>query len=96
MKIFTRVFRVPAIALAFTGISLFAGPARPVSPNASAEAKALLQLLYDISGEHTLTGQHNYPNIKDRNTQFAISYTGKVPAVFSTDLGHASAGDADS
>jgi hypothetical protein len=31
----------------------------PVSPNASPEAKALLDLFYRISGKYTLTGQHN-------------------------------------
>ena len=70
--------------------------AKPVTPGASVEAKALLETLYTISGHYTLTGQHNYPNIKSRNTEFATKYTGKVPAVFSSDLGHSKAGDADS
>lgn len=70
--------------------------AAPVTPGASPEARALLQVLYELSGKHLLTGQHNYPNIKDRNTQFAASYLGKTPAVFSTDFGHAKAGDSDS
>lgn len=68
----------------------------PVTPNASREAKALLEFLYSISGKYTLTGQHNYPNIKDRNTRFAAKYIGKTPAVFSTDMGFAKAGDTDS
>jgi hypothetical protein len=61
----------------------------PVTPDASREAKALLGLLYDISGQYTLTGQHNYPNIRDRNSRFAARYIGKTPAVFSTDWGFA-------
>jgi mannan endo-1,4-beta-mannosidase len=77
-------------------IALLASAADPVTPNASPEARALLQLLYDLSGRHTLTGQHNYPAIRDRNTQFAARYTGRTPAVFSTDWGFAREGDTDS
>jgi mannan endo-1,4-beta-mannosidase len=68
----------------------------PVSPGSSTEAKALLQLLYNISGHYILTGQHNYPNIRDRNTRFAARYIGKTPVVFSTDWGFAGDGDTDS
>ena len=70
--------------------------AEPVTPGAMPETRALLQLLYDVSGQHMLTGQHNYPAIRDRNTQFAADYTGHMPAVFSTDFGHAKEGDSDS
>lgn len=69
---------------------------KPVTPNASKETKALLQLLYDISGKYTLTGQHNYPNTRDRNSQFAARYIGKLPAIWSTDMGFAKEGDTDS
>lgn len=69
---------------------------KPVTPNASPEAKALLEFFYSISGKYTLTGQHNYPNTKDRNSQFAAKYIGKMPAVWSTDMGFAEAGDTDS
>jgi mannan endo-1,4-beta-mannosidase len=69
---------------------------KPITPNASPEARALLQFLHDISGKFTLTGQHNYPNTKDRNTRFAAEYIGKTPVVFSTDWGFAKDGDTDS
>ncbi len=69
---------------------------RPVTPDAMPEAVALLQVLRDISGQHTLSGQHNYPATKDRNSQFAARYIGHAPAVFSTDWGYAGAGDTDS
>ncbi len=72
------------------------GAAKPVTPNASPEAAALLQLLYDISGKYTLTGQHNFPNTKNRNSQFAAKYIGKTPIIFGSDWGHAKAGDSDS
>ena len=68
----------------------------PVTPNASPEAKALLELTYSISGKYTLTGQHNYPATRDRNSQFAAEYSGQTPAIWSTDMGFAEAGDTDS
>jgi len=68
----------------------------PVTPQASPEARALLQFLYDISGKYTLTGQHNPPNAKSRNSQFAAKYIGKTPIIFGSDWGHAKAGDSDS
>jgi hypothetical protein len=43
-----------------------------------------------------LTGQHNYPNVKDRNTQFAANYIGKTPVVYSTDWGFERPGNTDS
>ena len=63
--------------------SLFgsAGAVKPVTPNASPEAVELLKLMYSISGKHTMTGQHNFPNTKDRCTQEAAKSWGKVPAV---------------
>ena len=69
---------------------------RPVVPNSSPEAQALLKFMYSISGEFTLTGQHNYPNAKSRNSQFAAAYIGKTPVIFSTDWGFAKDGDKDS
>ena len=68
----------------------------PVTPNASVEAKALLRFIYSLSGRYTLTGQHNYPDTKDRNSQFAAEYSGQTPAVWSTDMGFAEEGNTDS
>jgi mannan endo-1,4-beta-mannosidase len=68
----------------------------PVTPQASPEARALLEVMSALSGKYTLTGQHNYPNAKSRNSQFAAKYLGKTPAIFGTDWGHAKAGDSDS
>ena len=87
-----------AALLTFSPAALFgeAGVAKPVTPGASPEAVALLQLLYDISGNHILTGQHNYPNTKSRNSEFASRYIGKTPVIFGSDWGHAKAGDSDS
>jgi mannan endo-1,4-beta-mannosidase len=68
----------------------------PVTPNASPEAKALLKFFYSISGKYILTGQHNYPNVKGRNTEFATEYIGKTPVIYSTDWGFALDGNTDS
>jgi mannan endo-1,4-beta-mannosidase len=69
---------------------------KPVTPGALPEVQALLETLYSLSGHYTLSGQHNYPNVKSRNSEFAAKYTGKMPAIFSSDLGHAKADDFDS
>ncbi|MBN2424590.1 MAG: hypothetical protein JXR46_16955 [Calditrichaceae bacterium] len=87
---------VLATAMVFLTSTAYSQENEPVSPNASPEAKALLKLLYDISGKYTLTGQHNFPNIKGRNTQFAAKYIGKTPVVYSIDMGFARDGDTDS
>jgi mannan endo-1,4-beta-mannosidase len=73
-----------------------AEPAAPVTPNASPEAAALLRFLYGISGNHILTGQHNYPDSKALNSEFASRYIGKTPVIFGKDWGHSEAGDKDS
>jgi mannan endo-1,4-beta-mannosidase len=80
------------------GSALFgAGPViKPVTPNALPETAALLATLQEISGQYTLTGQHNPPVGGDRNSRFAANYTGKIPAVWTCDFGFAKAGDPDS
>ncbi|MBN2105500.1 hypothetical protein JW835_15785 [bacterium] len=90
-------FRINILCMLISTL-LFSGSRipEPVTPHASREARALLKLLYDISGKYTLTGQHNYPDTRDRNSQFASKYIGKTPAVWSTDMGFAEEGDTDS
>jgi mannan endo-1,4-beta-mannosidase len=84
-------------AVCGTGISFGSeGAAKPVTPNAAPEAVELLKLIYSISGKHTLTGQHNYPNTKDKYTRLAIRNWGKIPAIYGQDMGFAKAGDQDS
>jgi len=72
------------------------GGPEPVTPRAIPETRALLQFFYSISGKYTLAGQHNYPGVKARNTEFASKYLGKTPVVFTTDWGFAKEGDYDS
>lgn len=69
---------------------------KAVNPNATQEARALLDFIHSISGRYTLTGQHNYPDTRDKNTQFAARYIGQTPAIWSSDMGFAAAGDKDS
>ncbi len=97
MKFSQNIF-VSAMLLLLFSSPIFAQDetVKPVSPHASPEAKALLQLLYNLSGKYILTGQHNFPAAKDRNSQFAAAYSGKTPAIWSTDFGFAKEGDKDS
>jgi mannan endo-1,4-beta-mannosidase len=67
----------------------------PANPNATPEARALLHYIYGISGQHTMTGQHNFPNTKDQSTLAASRNRGKVPAIFGQDFGFAKDGDKD-
>lgn len=68
----------------------------PVNPQASPEARALLNYLYSISGHYILTGQHNYPNTIANWTDRAYDLTGKYPAVFGQDFGFQGGEDKDS
>ncbi|HVY73184.1 MAG TPA: glycosyl hydrolase [Puia sp.] len=68
----------------------------PVTKNASPEARALLKFFYSISGEYLLSGQHNYPNVQGRNTQFSVQYTGRTPVIYGTDWGFAQDSNTDS
>ena len=98
MKFHQRIFWLSIALLCLGSSSLLSSDNnfKLVTPNASPEAQALLKFIYSISGEYTLTGQHNYPNAKSRNSQFAASYIGKTPVIFSTDWGFAKDGDKDS
>lgn len=63
-------------------------PYQPVNKKASPEAKALLAYLYSLQGKATLSAQHNYPSLKEytRSTDSIIAMTGKVPAMWGTDI----------
>ncbi len=96
MKMRRLVF-IPVV-IAMAALSAFGQneTIKPATPNASPEAKALLQLIYNLSGKYTLTGQHNFPAAGDRNSVFAAGYEGKPPVIWSTDFGFANEGDKDS
>jgi mannan endo-1,4-beta-mannosidase len=85
------------LPLLFGSSALCADPhIKPVTPNAMPETVALYNLLQDISGHYTLTGQHNPPVGGDRNSVFAAKYVGKYPPVWTSDFGFAKEGDMDS
>ena len=67
----------------------------PVNPNATAEARALLKTLCDVSGKGILTGQHNFPNERDLDTNRIFDVTGKYPAIWGSDFGFTEGEDKD-
>ena len=64
----------------------FAQAFPPVNKNASPEAGSVLRYLYGISGNHILSGQHNYNQEMNRYSDSAKKITGKYPAVWGTDF----------
>ena len=49
----------------------------PANPKTTPEARALLDLIYRISGKYTLTGQHNYPNTRDVTAGLPLNISGR-------------------
>ena len=95
---FIRTGLMAVVMLSMSVATLYGQQFRitPVTPNASPEAVALLEYIQSLGGKYTLSGQHNFPISRDRNTQFASDYIGKTPAVWSQDFGFAKEGDKDS
>jgi mannan endo-1,4-beta-mannosidase len=62
------------------------------NPNASPEARRLLEFLYTISGKKTLSGQHNYPGFHSDYYDHAFAITGRHPAIWGQDFGFAGDG----
>jgi mannan endo-1,4-beta-mannosidase len=98
MKFLRAAVRLGLLPVLLGSPALFGGSdgAQPVTPNASPEVRALLQVLNGLSGKYTLTGQHNFPNTRSRNSEFAAKYIGRTPAIFASDFGFAKPGDTDS
>ena len=69
---------------------------QPVNPHVSPEALALLAYLDSISGQGTITGQHNFPNDGSRWTDRAYDLTAKYPGLFGEDFGFSAGDDKDS
>ncbi len=70
--------------------------AAPVNPDATPEARALLQQIDGISGKSILSGAHNYPNTVSRYSDRVYELTGKYPAIFGQDFGFSGGEDKDS
>jgi mannan endo-1,4-beta-mannosidase len=66
--------------------------ADPVSPGATAEAKALLARLVAAPGEEVLSGQENDPATPGAATAGVVQATGKQPAIYATDISGAATG----
>ena len=69
--------------------------AGPVNSQASPEAAALLEYLYEVSGKGTLTGQHNVPLVGSTRLQGIEKSVGKYPVVFGQDFGFSEPGTWD-
>jgi mannan endo-1,4-beta-mannosidase len=59
----------------------------PINPNASEAAKTLLRTIYDYSGKHILSGQHNYIGHQSRHSEETQELTGQYPVVWGSDFG---------
>lgn len=72
------------LLLLFAWISVDAiNSPRPVTPDASGEAKALLNFLYSINGEKVLAGQQGMDEV-----EYIKNITGRYPAIKGFDLIH--------
>ncbi len=68
---------------------------KPVTTNPSPEAVQLLEYLYAISGNHTMTGQHCHPLSGDTRLAGVEKQTGLYPALFGQDFGFSAPGTWD-
>ncbi len=71
------------LSLLFSVVLLSAGAQTPVTPNASPEARALLNFLYAMKGKVVLAGQHGIDE-----TEYVHKLTGRYPAIKGHDLIH--------
>ena len=60
---------------------------KPVTPNASEEAVALLEYIYSISGKQTISGQHCAPLVGSTRLSVVHRTMGHYPALFGQDFG---------
>ena len=95
-SVITFVGIVCCAVLAAAQASTQKTPLAPVNQHASPEVRSVLQLMDSISGQFTLTGQHNFPNDISRWTDRAYDLTGKYPALFGQDFGFSGGDDKDS
>ena len=65
------------------------------NPRATAEARALLRTIQQISGRRILSGQHNTPRELSFYSDEAARITGHAPAVWGQDFGFSADGDMD-
>ncbi|MDD6210389.1 MAG: glycosyl hydrolase [Bacteroidales bacterium] len=82
------------IGIIFWGCASSSAPKfDPVNPNASPEAKQLLEFLYSIQGKYTLAGQHNFVSDLQRYDKLVTEITGEKPVVWGSDFSFNAMGD---
>lgn len=59
----------------------------PANPQASPEARRLLEFIYSVSGKKILSGQHNYPGFHSAYSENVSKITGHAPAIWGQDFG---------
>ena len=64
----------------------------PVNPQASPEARRLLEFIYSLYGKRTLSGQHNYPGFRSEFSDRAHEISGRRPAIWGQDFGFTAEG----
>ncbi len=65
----------------------------PVNPNATAEARGLLNRLYSITGKGILSGQHNYYEDPNAWSNKAAELSGFIPGLWGSDFAFYTGGD---
>jgi len=78
--------RLFAVAVSLIALTTTGRAQTPVNPNASAEARALLRLLYEQRGKALISGQHNYNHQPGQYSAKAAEIAGKTPALWGTDF----------
>jgi mannan endo-1,4-beta-mannosidase len=91
----TRLILPTLFLIVFSSLNANGASLAPVTPSPSAEASSLLKYLYEISGNHTLAGQHAVPLLRTARLVEAERAGGKLPAVFGMDFGFDSTGTWD-
>jgi mannan endo-1,4-beta-mannosidase len=62
-------------------------PTLPVNPNATPEAKRLLEYIYSISGKKILTAEHEQLYVMSKDVDSIAKLTGKYPAIWGGEFG---------
>ena len=98
MKVFRRVVVLSAIIVLATNLhaQVLQPMAAPVNADATPAARALLREIDSVSGNGTLSGEHNFPNTESRYSDHIYELTGHYPAVFGQDFGFSGGEDKDS
>lgn len=95
MNLSQSTLAVFLIALSSSSIVAQANSIKPVTANPSPEAVSLLQFIANMSGKHTMTGQHCVPLGGSMRLAVVFRQTKHYPALFGQDFGFDSPGTWD-